>query len=478
MEFSRRNVLCCLPAAWIGLARVKSGLLCVRRSAEGLPQDDSQTFLAAVQGGDETEVRRLLSAHPYLAGVRDSAGVSALLHAHLSGHPSIAALLREQKLELDIAECVFEKDWKRMSELASSDPTLPNKLHPIGGNLLYAGALAETSDLYRIRTLGCDSDGAPEGGSGFTPARIAMDHRTIPGAVVAVADLLGNGGDANARQKGGDSVLHGAVRRRSERLVRLAVRKGAKVDARDEAGRTAKELARQLGWSEGVALLEDPSKLPRDHRASRFLLDANREPVKRPDLSDVPQEKQNQVTGSSHAKLQRLRELVAEDQRLIFSVSTDDELAIEAGAHVGNREIIRFHLDHGAPMSLPTAVSMGDTAMARFLLDRDPLLVNERGAHDFALMHYAAIGGAGVEMAALLHERGAEIDQETMGLTTLHWSVRNQMPELTKWLLEKGADLEAVSYKWDRAGQTPLQIALEDEDRQQIEILRAAGAKG
>jgi ankyrin repeat protein len=237
-------------------------------------------------------------------------------------------------------------------------------------------------------------------------------------------------------------------------------------------------LARELGWSEGVALLEGHARLPRDHRASRFLLDANREPVRRPDMADVPQEKQNQVTGASHANLKRLRSLVGEERRLVFSISTDDELAIEAGAHVGNRETMRFHLDRGAPCSLPTAVSMGDAAMVRFLLDRDPLLVHERGAHDFALLHYAAIGGSGVEMAALLHERGAAIDQESQGLTTLHWSVRKQLPELTQWLVEKGADVEAVGYKWDRRGQTPLQVALEDEDRRAIEILRAAGAKG
>jgi len=172
MEFSRRNVLCCLPAAWIGLARVKSGLT-------RAPQDDARAFLAAVRAGDESEVRRRLSAHPELAAARDAAGVSALLHAHLAGHPSIAKVLRGHGLELDIAECVFEKDWARMSELASRDPGLPNQLHPLGGNLLYAGALSENSDLYRIRSLGCDRDGAPEGGSGFTPARIAMDHRTL-----------------------------------------------------------------------------------------------------------------------------------------------------------------------------------------------------------------------------------------------------------------------------------------------------------
>ncbi len=214
------------------------------------------------------------------------------------------------------------------------------------------------------------------------------------------------------------------------------------------------------------------------HRASRFLFDANREPIHRLDIADVPQSTQNEVTGVSHAKIEKLKALIAKDRRLIWSISTDDELAIEASAHVGNRDGMRFHLDHGAPLSLPTAVSIGDVAMVRFLLDRDPKLVHERGAHDFAAMHYAAIGGGGVELAALLHSHGADVDQETMGLTTLHWSVSRDLPDLTQWLLHEGAHVDAVSWKWDPRGQTPLQIALDEKTERQVKLLKDAGAKG
>jgi len=478
MAITRRCALSSITVAFATLACIATG-----RSPRGAAHradgtDETQAFLAAVRAGDELEVRRLLALRPSLAAARDANGLSALLTAHLAGHPEIATLLRSQGLELDLAECVFEEDWPRLKELAARDPQAPQALHPIGGNLLYAGALAGSGELWRLRSLGCDPDAAPRGGSGFTPARAAMEQRTLPGAVIAATDLLSDGGNPNAPQRGGDSVLHGAVRRRSERLVRLVVRKGADVAARDDAGRTAEALARELGWAEGAALLAGHAQLPRDHRASRFLLDANREPVKRPDLSDVPQSLQNQVTGSSHANLEKLRALVEQDRRLIFSISTDAELAIEASAHVGNRDLMRFHLDRGAPCSLPTAVSLGDTAMVRHLLDLDPRLVHERGAHDFALLHYAAIGGGGVELAALLHERGATLDQETQGLTTLHWSVRRDLPDLTAWLIAKGADLEAVSFKWDRRGQTALQVALADKAERQVKLLRNAGARG
>jgi ankyrin repeat protein len=477
MVFSRRNLLYALPAAVLGMAGVSNARWRLPSSLGAAPFDRAQEFLSAVKAGAEAQVRSLLLEQPALASTRDAAGLSALLHAHLAGHPGIAKLLEQSGLELDIVECVFQADWARMEALAKARPELANALHPIGGNLLYAGALAGTNELWRIRSLGSLRDAAPAGGSGFTPARGAMEQRTFSGALISATDLLSNGSSPNSRQRGCDSVLHGAVRRREERLVRLAVRKGCDVEARDDAGRTALELARELDWGVGALLLESQADLPRDHRASRFLCDANRKPLQRIELPDVPQALQNEVTGSSHSNLKKLSALVKTDPRLIFSISTDDELAIEASAHIGNHELMRFHLDHGAPFSLPTAASLADAAMLRYLLDSDPLLIHERGAHDFAPMHYAALGRGDVEIAALLHERGAAIDQESQGLTALHWSVRRDRPDLTVWLIEHGADLQALSYKWDERGQTPLQVALAFKQAGQAKILRDAGAR-
>ena len=293
-----------------------------------------------------------------------------------------------------------------------------------------------------------------------------------------MCDLLGNGGNPNAPQKGGSSILHGAVLRRDEMLVRLAVRKGAAVEAADDRGRTARELALELGWEAGAELLANHRLLPRDNRASRFELDANREPVRRPDLSDVPQAVQSRVTGSSHGKLDVVREHVERDPRLTFSISTDDELAIEACAHTGARPIIRYHLDQGAPLSLPTAVSLGDLDAVAFWLERDPTLIHERGAHDFPLMWFALLGeeeaGTSVEMAELLVQHGASPDQETMGSTALHLCAQHDARDLAAYLLEQGADPGALGYKWHRNGRTPLQMAEEEGHAAIADLLRRA----
>lgn len=474
MQFSRRRLIELAPAAFVYLA------WSCRSSADptsARPESaDVAEFLAAVQRGDVAAVRAALERAAHLAAATDAQGRSAFVLAHLAGQPSVAQVLLDQGIELDVVEAVLARDWKRVESLAAAAPAAMNAAHPIGGTPLYAGALVGADELYRLRSLHCDPDARPAGGSGFTPARAAMDCADPVGAFLSATDLLGNRSDVNAPQAGGDSVLHGAVRSKDERLVRLVLRKDGDVQARDARGRTPRALAEELGWSAGATLLENHAAIQRDHRASRFAFDANREPVTVPDLSDVPIDLQSEVTGASHARLEVVRSRVSEDPRLVFSISTDGELAIEACGHTGNREIIRYHLDNGAPLSLPTAVSLGDADHVRFLLDHDPRLVYERGPHDFAPMWYPAIGGGSVELAELLLSRGAPVDQESLGTTGLHWAVRRNALDLVAFLLERGANIDAVGYKFDRAGQTPLELARAQGRDEIVRLLVESGA--
>jgi uncharacterized protein len=77
--------------------------------------------------------------------------------------------------------------------------------------------------------------------------------------VAAVQLALDLGGDINAANDAGETALHGAAIRGTNRLVQLLVDNGARLDAKDHLGRTA------LTFAEGVLL--GMNTFPRDHTA-------------------------------------------------------------------------------------------------------------------------------------------------------------------------------------------------------------------
>lgn len=472
----RRQVLALLTAA---IAATGSGSRALsapwsRDPAPPSASPDQNTFLRAVQAGDLTTVTAQLDADATLATSTDASSRSAFILAHLHGHRDVAELLVRRGIELDMVEAVLAADWPRVEALAAAHPESMSAAHPIGGTPLYASALVGGTDQYRLRALGAASDARPAGGSGFTPARAAMDCRDPVGAWLAATDILSNGGDPNAPQAGGDSVLHGAVRARDLRLVRLVLRKGGDPAARDAAGRTPLKLAQILEWQAGVDLLQHDALIARDCRDSRFAFNASRERFTLETLADVPAAARNAITGVSHFNARRVQALLAENPLLIHAISSDAELAIEACGHTGQRDIIRLHLDRGAPLSLPTALSLGDLDHARWLLQGNPRLVHERGPHDFPVMWYPAIGAGSVEAAALLLAHGADLEQDSGGETALHWAASHDQPDLLRFLLDEGANPQALSYRQDRAGQTPLQLAVAKGKAGAARMLRAA----
>lgn len=444
----------------------------------GGPRPKRRDFLRAIERGDLPAVRRMLSLDATLAATRDGGGRSAYVISRLAGETSIAALIREQGIELDIVEAALAGDWDRMEALAAANPGLVNRAHPIGGNLLYAGAIGGGSGLYRLRALGADSNGRPDGGSGFTPARGALAAASALDAWLGAVDVLGNGGEVNAKQARGDSVLHAAVARLDTRLVRLAVRKGADLAAEDADGRTAFDLAKDLDWPSGQAMLENPEQIARDYRGSRLAFTADRKPFVLDPLEDVPQALQSEITGVSHFNPERVAELLQGDARLVHAVSTDAELAIEACGHTGHRDNIRRHLDHGAPLSLPTALSLGDLDHARWLLEADPRLVNERGPHDLPVTWYVAIGADDTAALELLIEFGADVEQESAGETALHHAAFRNRPQVAAALLDLGADPGAVGHRQDPAGATPYTLAERRDSKDVLELFRARGIEG
>jgi ankyrin repeat protein len=170
--------------------------------------------------------------------------------------------------------------------------------------------------------------------------------------------------------------------------------------------------------------------------------------------------------------------------------------AVTAAAEAGDLKTLRMVLDHGGnpdstthivesgagASALMIASQMGHIDCVKLLLERGAKL-NLRTEHGNAL-NFAAFSDRH-EVARFLLDRGIEIDapgqrivsfrRGDKGFTPLIYaclSERND-PTLVKWLIDRGADVNAKS----SSGETALSVALQRGKTKIVSTLLAAGAK-
>ena len=79
---------------------------------------------------------------------------------------------------------------------------------------------------------------------------------------------------------------------------------------------------------------------------------------------------------------------------LVVEDSDEDfETALEAAGHVGNKEIARFLLEHGARMNIFCAAMLGQLDLVKAILTAFPDLKESKGPHGLQLIHHAKKGG-------------------------------------------------------------------------------------
>ncbi len=98
----------------------------------------------------------------------------------------------------------------------------------------------------------------------------------------------------------------------------------------------------------------------------------------------------------SHGDLNRVKELLSQEPALVNATwdwgGGDFETALGAAAHMGNREIAIFLLDHGARLDIFAAAMLGNLDIVRAALAIYPEAINTPGPHGIPLIAHAKAG--------------------------------------------------------------------------------------
>lgn len=140
---------------------------------------------------------------------------------------------------------------------------------------------------------------------------------------------------------------------------------------------------------------------------------ASTKPPNPPKPPALPIELVKEFVSKSHGDFARVKELYAQEPRLLNAVfdhgGGDFESALEAAGHVGNKDIALFLLGNGARMNVFCAAMLGRLDIVKATLTAFPDLKTSKGPHGLKLLHHARKGGDEAKaVLAYLEEIGAE----------------------------------------------------------------------
>lgn len=182
----------------------------------------------------------------------------------------------------------------------------------------------------------------------------------------------------------------------------------------------------------------------------------------------------NRFLWAAHCDFSKMKAMLAENAEYLQAVGPDGESPMGAAAHSGQEETVKYLLEQGVELDLFAACMLGWREEVRSFLRGDPSLVHARAAHahGYSVLHFAAVTDQ-VAVAEILFAYGADTSVGPKGYTPLHCAANNGKLQMTRWLMAKGANVNASMEPY---GVTPLHMAAMQGQTEIVAELLAHGA--
>ncbi|MGZ5446001.1 MAG: ankyrin repeat domain-containing protein [Thermoanaerobaculia bacterium] len=158
----------------------------------------------------------------------------------------------------------------------------------------------------------------------------------------------------------------------------------------------------------------------------------------------------------------------------LLNVREGDVTPLLLAIYHGKADIARLLVERGAPVSFGEACALGDESRARQLLDADPNVLHARTADGYPPVGMAIFFGHGA-LARWLIEKGADVNapaENAQRVAPVHAAAAACDRETMRMLLERGADANARQ----QLDYTALHGAASRGDIEMAKLLLAHGA--
>lgn len=99
----------------------------------------------------------------------------------------------------------------------------------------------------------------------------------------------------------------------------------------------------------------------------------------------------------AHADLERVQQLLEQEPLLVNAVTDwgggDWETGLGSAAHMGNRPIATYLIEHGARIDIFAAAMLGHLDIVKAIITQYPAMRHARGPHTIPLIAHAEAGG-------------------------------------------------------------------------------------